>query len=53
MTKFHFYILCSLICWVGVYNCPVQATFYFLFGTLFFWVLALWWAWENKENTIK
>jgi hypothetical protein len=53
MTKFHFYVLASLICWVGVFNCSKQALFWFLFFCIYFWALALWWAWENRPDDVK
>jgi len=53
MTKFHFYVLMSLICFMGIFNCPAQLRFWLLLGTILFWTLALWWAWVNRPNDVK
>ena len=42
-----------MICFVGTFSCPKQLLFYLVFGWLYFFVLSLWWAWENRPHDVE
>lgn len=49
ITKFHWYILCSLVCFIGLFDYPKQVVFYLLFATIMFFIFAMVWAYKNRE----